>query len=104
MISWDAIVYDLANQSLDVTIDELIGRPYFESVLSQFRQALVVAHDERARTVVIPCSGGGLMVNQTRHPQNRTSKGSNQNRTTKENGKEQRPPPPKAPKHFWSSP
>ena len=87
MTAWDAVVHDLANRSLDKTIDETIGRSYFESVLAKFRRALVVAQETCAATVVTPCSGGGLGIphhnNQTRR------RNPAQNRTTKNHDKQQ---------------
>ena len=93
MTAWDAVVYDLANRSLDQTIDETIGRPYFESVLAQFRHALKVAQDECAATVVTPCSGGGLGI-----PHNGTQSRRRKpapNRTKNNNQQQQRRPPPR---------
>ncbi|KAL7580784.1 hypothetical protein ACA910_001063 [Epithemia clementina (nom. ined.)] len=60
LIQWDSLVYDLANRSLDKTIDETIGRDAFNVKLAQFRQALAVAEEMCGPEVVAPCTGGGL--------------------------------------------
>ncbi|KAL7580772.1 hypothetical protein ACA910_001052 [Epithemia clementina (nom. ined.)] len=60
LIQLDSVVYELANRSLDKTIDETIGRDAFNVKLAQFRQALAVAEEMCGPEVVAPCTGGGL--------------------------------------------
>ncbi|KAL7580776.1 hypothetical protein ACA910_001056 [Epithemia clementina (nom. ined.)] len=60
LIQWDSVVYDLANRSLDKTIDETIGRDAFNVKMAQFRQALAVAEEMCGPEVEAPCTGGGL--------------------------------------------
>jgi len=60
LTKWDRVVYQLANQSLDLTIEQTIGRDKFDPALIQFQQALQVVHERCGGEVVTPCSNGGV--------------------------------------------
>ena len=59
MIKWDNVVYRLANESLDLTIEQTIGREKFEKVLATFQHAQDIAHERCAKEVIFPCTNGG---------------------------------------------
>jgi hypothetical protein len=67
IVYWDDIFYRMANQSLDKTIDETLGRKRFELQLQTFRSVLTVARTRCLKTAVFPCSPNG-----TRIPDNET--------------------------------
>ena len=61
LIRWDRIAHQLANRSLDKTIDETIGRDKFNQVYTTYRHALQLAQERCAPEVVAPCTGGGIL-------------------------------------------
>jgi hypothetical protein len=64
MIHWDSVLYQAANRSLDLTIDQL-GRPEFEQELAKYQHAKQIVHDRCLPVTVFPCSAGGKVSRQT---------------------------------------
>jgi len=58
-IKWDLELYKAANRSLDLTIDNVLGRTEFENQLQRFREAQQVVHDRCAPIAKFPCSPQG---------------------------------------------
>ena len=63
IIRWDRVAHQLANRSLDKTIDETIGRDRFNQEYAKYRNAMQLVHEKCAAEVVTPCTGGGLFAN-----------------------------------------
>jgi hypothetical protein len=61
IVHWDHALHQAANRSLDLTIDNTLGRDQFESNLAKYRQAQDLATKRCASKTVFPCSisGGG---------------------------------------------
>ena len=68
MIRWDRIAHQLANRSLDKTIDETIGRERFNHVYARFRHAMKVAQERCEPEVIAPCTGGGIFHHKSSSP------------------------------------
>lgn len=62
-IQYDQLLYQAANQSLDLTIDHL--GPPFATALQQFRQAQRVIQQRCLPRAISPCSSGGTYHNVT---------------------------------------
>ena len=60
MIRLDRIAHQLANRSLDKTIDETIGRDRFNQAYGKFRRAMKVAQERCTPEVIAPCTNGGI--------------------------------------------
>lgn len=60
IIQWDNVVFQLANRSLDLTIDQTIGRDKFNKAYSIFQNARKLAEQTCSKEVQFPCTGGGL--------------------------------------------
>jgi len=65
-VKYDAALYRAANRSLDMTI-EMLGKKKFEDKLKRFRNALKLADEKCAHTVVHRCTEGGVIVPTQRH-------------------------------------
>jgi hypothetical protein len=61
---WDSVLYQAANRSLDLTIDQL-GRPEFEQQLVKYQHAKGIVHDRCLPGTVFPCSAGGKLNRET---------------------------------------
>jgi len=57
LTKWDTILYEAANESLDLTIDKL-GRKKFEEKLELYKKAQKLAADRCLSRTIFPCSGG----------------------------------------------
>jgi hypothetical protein len=64
IIHWDSVLYQAANRSLDMTIDQL-GRPEFEQQLAKYQHAKEIVHDRCLPVTVFPCSAGGKFSRET---------------------------------------
>eukprot|EP00529_Nitzschia_sp_RCC80_P015604 CAMPEP_0113459490 /NCGR_PEP_ID=MMETSP0014_2-20120614/10480_1 /TAXON_ID=2857 /ORGANISM="Nitzschia sp." /LENGTH=679 /DNA_ID=CAMNT_0000351077 /DNA_START=41 /DNA_END=2080 /DNA_ORIENTATION=- /assembly_acc=CAM_ASM_000159 len=58
-IKWDLELYKAANRSLDLTIDNVLGRTEFENQQRRFREAQQIVHDRCAPIAKFPCSPQG---------------------------------------------
>ena len=58
IIQWDQQLYQLANQSLDLTIERLGAQAFLEN-LQKFRQAQAVIHETCGKLEVYPCTSSG---------------------------------------------
>jgi hypothetical protein len=58
-VKWDVALYRAANRSLDLTIDQTIGRPKFQAALRQFLSAQRIITQECLPKAKFPCSAGG---------------------------------------------
>jgi hypothetical protein len=59
-IRYDLALYQAANRSLDLTIDNVIGRSLFEMHLSKYRKAQQRAREICLHSAVFPCSESGV--------------------------------------------
>jgi hypothetical protein len=64
IIHWDNVLYQAANRSLDLTIDQL-GRPEFEQQLAKYQHAKEIVHDRCLPVTDFPCSAGGKFAHKT---------------------------------------
>lgn len=55
----DFLLYNAANRSLDLTIDQTIGRDVFNVHLEKFQKLKKIGNDKCAMTVLPPCSSNG---------------------------------------------
>eukprot|EP00957_Ditylum_brightwellii_P134961 10290248-Ditylum_brightwellii.AAC.1 len=53
------MLYDAVNRSIDLTIDDVIGRDAFNVRLQEFVRAKVLTHDRCSNKVVTVCTAGG---------------------------------------------
>jgi hypothetical protein len=58
IVHWDSVLYQAANRSLDLTIDQL-GRENFETQLAKYQHAKEVVHDRCLPVTTFPCSPEG---------------------------------------------
>jgi hypothetical protein len=58
IVHWDNVLYQAANRSLDLTIDQL-GRGKFETQLAKYQRAKEIVHDRCLPVTTFPCSPGG---------------------------------------------
>jgi hypothetical protein len=59
LIYWDHLIHQVANRSLDLTIDSL-GRSLFEAKKKQFIKAKQLAQEMCSSRVLFPCSSAGV--------------------------------------------
>jgi hypothetical protein len=64
IIHWDSVLYQAANRSLDLTIDQL-GRHEFEEQLAKYQHAKEIVHDRCLPVTIFPCSAGGKLSHKT---------------------------------------
>jgi Galactose-3-O-sulfotransferase len=62
MVYWDHLIYQVANRSLDLTIDAL-GRAEFNYKLERFQQAKQRAQEYCLPKVTLPCDNSGVFKN-----------------------------------------
>jgi len=55
IVKYDNIAYQLANKSLDLTIEHTIGREKFDKAFAKFKHAKEVAEEQCASEVTFPC-------------------------------------------------
>jgi len=60
LIKWDKVVHQLANRTLDATIDNVIGRKRFDEAYATYKHAMKVAADTCSQEIIMPCSNGGI--------------------------------------------
>lgn len=58
-VQWDTLLYQAANRSLDLTIDQVIGRDVFDEQLKQFLWAQQLIHRHCIQRANFPCTSGG---------------------------------------------
>lgn len=57
-VKYDRMLYDVANRSLDITIDQTLGRDAFEKNLKIYKNALAEIRRRCSATTIFPCTGG----------------------------------------------
>jgi hypothetical protein len=58
-IKWDLLLYKAANRSLDLTIDNVLGRVEFEKQFRRYQQAQKVVNERCAHLAKFPCTNDG---------------------------------------------